>query len=275
MNFDDVYTNLPAEPKLAFVQLEAKYRSELEETRREADERANLNACYLTYINQTLAAARALCLEIFLDWKVPRHEHNLWDAYRDFSADVEHYLVQIKVQHGRRISGHSVALDTLIKLKLHHHIDQIREIVLKLEVLPAKKEALIARVASLSDEVDRDRTRIEALAALTLEVGTTTGEAARRLKPVKGILDTVAKLLGYAKTQKTHGPAYQRLRSESVSNRHDRCRQDRPLALHGKEAISTTRFRSRGLHGTAGLTHARCSAASPAATTSIRRRFLC
>jgi hypothetical protein len=204
---EDIYTDLPAEPELAFIQLEGKYRSELDEAIRQADERSSYSPYYLTYINQTLAAARALGLQVFDGWQVPRHENDLWDAYRNFNSDVEHYIVQIKVLHGRRISGHSIALDAATKLRIQHHISQIREIVLKLEVLPAKKEALIARVAALSAEVDRDRTRIEALAALALEVATTTGEAARRLKPVKGILDTVAKLLGHAKDAENARPS--------------------------------------------------------------------
>jgi hypothetical protein len=46
MIIEDVYTNLPAEPELAFVQLEAKYRGELEETIRQADERTSYNPYY-------------------------------------------------------------------------------------------------------------------------------------------------------------------------------------------------------------------------------------
>jgi hypothetical protein len=207
MLIEDEYTRLPAEPELAFIQLEKKYRADLHEYLQTSGKNSSDDAHYLAYINQTLAAVRALNLGILESWQVPKHNSNLWEAYRDFSAEVEHYLVQIKVQHGRRISGHSVALDTATKLKIHHHIGQIREIVLKLEVLPAKKEALIAKVTALSDEVDRDRTRIEALAALTLEVAATTGEAARRLKPVKGILDTVAKLLGHAKDAENARPS--------------------------------------------------------------------
>ena len=108
---EDEYTNLPADPELAFIQLEKKYRAELDDAVRRSDERSDEGMHYLAYINQTLAAARALQLDVFMGWEVPKPRHALWEAYREFSADVEHYLVQIKVLHGRRISGHSVALD--------------------------------------------------------------------------------------------------------------------------------------------------------------------
>ena len=207
MLIEDDYTGLPAEPDLAFIQLERKYRSDLYEAIRHSNQNSDNDPHYLAYINQTIAAAKALTLGIFINWQVPKHNADVWAAYKDFSVDVEHYLVQMKVQNGRRISGHSVALDAATKAKIHHYIRQIREIVLKLEVPQAKMEALVARVTALSDEVDRDRTRFEAYAALTLEVATTAGEARRKIRPAKPLLERIAEMIGLAKEAENARPS--------------------------------------------------------------------
>jgi len=206
MLIEDTYNNLPADPELAFIQLERGYRAELAEAMKDS-EHSNDDMHYLAYINQTHAAAHSLGLGIFEKWQIPNHRGNLYDAYKDFSINVEHYLVQIKVRHGRRTSGYSVALDPASKAKLQHYITQIREIVLKLEVTPRKKEALIAKITALSDEVDRDRTRMEVYAAVVMEVATTGGVAARKLKPLKEILDSAAKVLGFAKDAEDARPS--------------------------------------------------------------------
>jgi len=65
MLIEDDYTTLPADPELAFIQLEKKYRNELHESLRDSED-SNSDAYYLAYINQTLAAVRALRLSKYL-----------------------------------------------------------------------------------------------------------------------------------------------------------------------------------------------------------------
>jgi hypothetical protein len=60
--------------------------------------------------------------------------------------------------------------------KIRHYLEKIREIVDRLEVPLPKKEALTAKITALTDEVDRDRTRLDAYAGLALEMAATGGE---------------------------------------------------------------------------------------------------
>jgi len=68
-------------------------------------------------------------------------------------------------------------------------------IVEKLEISDGKKEALFDRIAALENEVDKDRTRLEAYGALVIEAAGVLGEAAQKAEPVRKWLDTIGKLI--------------------------------------------------------------------------------
>ena len=98
-------------------------------------------------------------------------------------------------------------LDASTKSKIRHYLEKIREIVDRLEVPLPKKEALTAKITALTDEVDRDRTRLDAYAGLALEMAATGGEVAHRLNPARKFLDSIAGLLGYAKQAEDARPS--------------------------------------------------------------------
>ena len=205
---DGEYIELPEEDEQAFLQLEKKFRAEMNEELKEYEERqVNNDTAYLSYINRTVAAAKTLHLGILQDFEIPSHRANLWDAYQEFNTIVEHYMVQIQIVHGRRVRGYSVRLDASTKSKIRHYLEQIRQIVDRLEVPLPKKEALTAKITALTDEVDRDRTRLDAYSGLALEMAATGGEVAQRLNPARKLLDTVAGLLGYAKQAEDARPS--------------------------------------------------------------------
>ncbi len=142
---DEAYTDLPEEDEQAFMQLEKKFRAEMNEELNEAEQRqVNNDTAYLSYINRTVAAAKTPHLGILQDFEIPSHRVNLWDAYQEFNTIVEHYMVQIQIAHGRRVRGYSVRLDPSTKSKIRHYLEKIREIVDRLEVPLPKKEALSA-----------------------------------------------------------------------------------------------------------------------------------
>jgi len=205
---NEEYTDLPEEDEQAFIKLERKFRAELHQESRLANEsEQNDYSPYLSYINRTVAAAKTLHLGILHDFEIPSHRANLWDAYQEFNTIVEHYMVQIQIVHGRRVRGYSVQLDPSTKSKIRHYLDKIREIVDRLEVPLPKKEALTAKITALTDEVDRDRTRLDAYAGLAVEMAATGGEVAQRLNPARKFLDSIAGLLGYAKQAEDARPS--------------------------------------------------------------------
>ena len=82
MSDDEKYIDLPEEDEQAFLQLERKFRIEMNEELKEFEERQmNNDTAYLSYINRTAAAAKTLHLGILQDFEIPSHRHNLWKAH--------------------------------------------------------------------------------------------------------------------------------------------------------------------------------------------------
>lgn len=198
---DDELINLPDDPELAFVQFERDLRDRLHE-KLEESEGYNSGSLKIEYINHVLAAAKVFELNILTDWDVPSTSVSdgiVHSRYEQFSSDVDHYTVQIRLRNARRTKRDSVALDSIIKRKIRHHLNKIKEIIDQLEVSDPKKEALYAKIGALENEVDRDRTRFEALTALILEAADTGGNAAKKLKPVREFINSITGLIKAAK----------------------------------------------------------------------------
>ena len=196
MNGDDsrpsnIYENLPSDPEQAFLALEDKFRAELDLITKTAHPEQDLTVERVDYIAQVIGAITALGLEHQFGDRVPQVEDISYNTYLNFSKDVKHYRTILLVKHGRRVQGYSVQFDPPTKLKVQHHIEQLREIFQKLEVEEDKREALFNRLNELQQEVDRNRTRFDAFAALAIEAGGVVGEVIEKSKILK-LLDGIA-----------------------------------------------------------------------------------
>jgi hypothetical protein len=201
MGYD--FQELPLDPEEAFLTLEERYRIECDEAVRQSNEHDNVSVYYTDYIAQVLGAAEELGLvEAAFEAEVPRIENVDFQTYQNFSKRVKHYRTRLEIRHGRRVQGYSVRFDAPTKAKVHHLLAQVREVFSKLEVDEAKREALLSKLADLEGEVDRNRTRFDAYAALAIEVADVTGEVVGRSRILE-VLDAVARLFGVAKKEET------------------------------------------------------------------------
>jgi hypothetical protein len=191
---EDLYSDLPEDNELAFLKLEDVFREELRQRTRDGPNPVH----FMEYVNKTLAAARALELPILQDVKAP-DVGNANSIYGVLSPQIENFIIQVKIRHGRRVRGYSVALDSVTKEKVRHLISQIRSIFDRLEVGVRKKEALYARLTALSDEVDRDRTKYDAYAALAIEMSDIAAKVSSNLNPARKFLDGIGKLFSIAR----------------------------------------------------------------------------
>jgi hypothetical protein len=99
----------------------------------------------------------------------------------------------LEIRHGRRVQGYSVRFDAATKVKVQHHIEQLRRIFEKLEIEIDKREALFDRLNELQKEVDRDRTRFDTYAALAIEAAGVVGDVVEKSNILK-LLDSIAKV---------------------------------------------------------------------------------
>lgn len=193
------YPELPLDAEEAFLTLEDGYRRECEAAVSKSGEHDNVTVYYTDYIAQVLGAAEELGLvEAAFETEVPKIENVDFHTYQNFSKRVKHYRTRLEIRHARRIQGHSVSFDAATKAKVHHLLRQVHDIFTKLEVDEKKREALLAKLAALDAEVDRNRTRFESYAALAIEVADVAGEVIIRSK-IPELLDSLARLFGAAK----------------------------------------------------------------------------
>jgi hypothetical protein len=198
-----VFENLPQDPEQAFLLLEDRFRRECEQQVEKAHQEANLNVFYVDYIAQVIAAITELGLQAQFADRVPGIEDIDFNTYLNFSKDVKHYRTMLLIRHGRRVQGYSVRFDSTTKIKVQHHIQQIRDIFEKLEVEQDKREALFSRLNNLQKEVDRERTRFDAFAALAIETAGIVGEVVEKTLVLK-LLDGIAKVMwGSMKEEQT------------------------------------------------------------------------
>lgn len=91
---DEEIEQLPAEPHLAFTEFERICR---ERTNARIDEAAatkdwpSFDIYHFEYINKVLAAAREFEIDALRDWEVPKVDSNIDHAFRQFTADVDHF----------------------------------------------------------------------------------------------------------------------------------------------------------------------------------------
>lgn len=204
---DDDYFDLPEDAELAFIQLEKKFRAQLDERLDKADNDSPVFQYYQEYINSTLAAAKGLHIDYLSKFETPVSDSQIYDEYRAFSLAVQEFTMQIRIRHSRRAKRYSVALDSAAKEKIKHHLTQLKELTEKLEISTAKRESILAKIAALEEELQRERTRFEVVAAFILECATVAGEAGEKLEPWRKWIDSIANLIGVAKGKDSQNPA--------------------------------------------------------------------
>src|SRR5262245_59714727 len=196
----NIFENLPADPEQAFLLLEDKFRTECDKAVRQAHEQENPSIYYVDYIAQVIAAITELGLQAKFASDVPEIQNVDYQTYLNFSKDVMHYRTMLQIRHGRRVQGYSVRFDAATKTKVQHHIKQLRDIFEKVEVEQDKREALFDKLNELQQEVDRQRTRFDAYAALVVEAAGVLGDAVEKSK-VLDLLNAIAKVIWGSKKE--------------------------------------------------------------------------
>lgn len=201
MSDENLYAELPEDPEQAFLILEQRFRDECNRQINSAHESERTDVYYVDYIAQVLATINALGLEAEFDAQVPKIEEVDYNTYLNFGKDVKYYRTMLEIKRGRRVQKFSVRFDGSTKQKIRHHLTKVREIVENMEVSQDKKEALLLKIGALEQEVDRDRTRFEAYAALVIESAGVLGDAADKLESVRKWLDTIGRVIWGAKKE--------------------------------------------------------------------------
>jgi len=196
---DEELASLPDEPEEAFIELERLVRERYQDVCNQTGDEGQPVWAHRSYMNIVLKAAKHYGIDELTEWKRPGLGDESWELYEEFMADVEFCVTGLRLRKAEGLKQNSVVIDKAGKIKLRHLLSQIRDTVENLEVSVAKKEALYKRISALQAEIDRDRTRYQAVAALMIEACDDAGEAAKRLEPVVRLIERVGAAIGVAK----------------------------------------------------------------------------
>ena len=94
-----------------------------------------------------------------------------------------------------------VTFDEDYRKQIHRLLSNIREIVHSAELSDNKKDSVMEKITTLSEEVDKSKTRGEGLLSLYLDVTNAVSEGAKNLDPALERLDKIMRIFGRAKAE--------------------------------------------------------------------------
>ena len=105
----------------------------------------------------------------------------------------------------------SVQLDRDWKAKATTLVDHIREVVTNAEMHEALREPIMRNLNQLQSEIDRNRTRLEVIANVWLQVTSAIGNGAKNLDPAVKLVERLSTALGKAKQHEVEADKHPQL----------------------------------------------------------------
>ncbi|MFD3192038.1 hypothetical protein ACFMPD_17515, partial [Sedimentitalea sp. HM32M-2] len=156
---DEDFPDLPDDDNLAFMKLEAEFRSEYQSATE--DQSGNWEFEAADYMNKTLAAAKALNVEALNNYSAAQHNsRGFGETFWLFFRDVDNVIIQMRIHGSRRSKLNSVGFTEDQKNKIHALIEKIRTAVEKSSAQVSKKEKVFDILGALAKEVSKPRTAL-------------------------------------------------------------------------------------------------------------------
>lgn len=117
--------------------------------------------------------------------------------YRQFMADLDFYVTQLRLDDTSRRRRESVHLSAKAKDRIRTHITALRECIERSDLDDSKRTALLRRIEEFESELDKNRLNIFAVTLLVMNVLAIPGGLASSydvsVKLVTNVLQEVAK----------------------------------------------------------------------------------
>jgi hypothetical protein len=202
---DDELAALPDNDELAFVAYEKKLRDELLAGSGRLSQRI--------YASHILAFLRVREIEFdFLshstDREVPGADSSFDLWFTALIGKIDEYIMTIRL---KRMMERQLDIVPLIsfsqdyKIEIHKLLDKVRKVINATDLHDTKKDAIYQKIAALQAEVDRSKTRFDALLSRYLDIVNVVGESAERLEPLAKLIERVMKIFARAKADHDQG----------------------------------------------------------------------
>lgn len=148
-------------------------------------------------------------MDIDINLTVPDiDDEGFFRYYNYFTDKLDYYKSRITF---REINKQRNGVSTIIKLsksykdEIHNLINKIRQITESANLTDKKKDAIYNKLSALSLEVDKSRTRSEALLSLYFDITNAASEGAENLDPLIERVERLMKIFGRAKREQEQG----------------------------------------------------------------------
>ena len=208
MNVFDLVTleelaDLPEDPQAAFLEIVRLAQNRLKEKERTiADDQygwQELNDGRHSFMNVVVAAGKRFGIEPFLSMQVPQVSSFDDSSYRQFMADLEHYIVQMLIDNSIRSKRDSVSIDPKAKDKIRGYINGLKKCIDNSTLTESKRAALLEKLAKFEAELDKKRVSFLSAARITIEILAIPGALWGSYEMVSRLSSNVLQVIGEAK----------------------------------------------------------------------------
>jgi hypothetical protein len=189
-----------ADPALAFVRLETRFRGVLKKS---IDGGSDNNYAYgmavAEYMNHTIAVAQFFNFDFLDSFDPEPNDATIADMYGRFTMRVDAFKVRVQLAQIRTPMEYSVGLSTTDKVKLRFFVEQMKTVIDDAKLPEEKRDELMNILNDFLAAADRNRAPWNIFADFVIKLASVGGEAAKKLEPVRQWIDSIANLLGHNK----------------------------------------------------------------------------
>jgi len=201
---DEELAALPDDPTRAFVAYEARCRGIMREHRSTDGWDSERQ-----YIHAILAFIHEFELELQVNERIPVNDDNFYEYFNHFTNTVDYYISRFRLSStvvNRRQFETTIYLSENARQEAQKHIIRIRNIVGNIpDATDRQRQNIYDKLAALSEEINRNRTRSEAWTDIWLYATNAVGEGFSNLEPVVKAVERLGEVFAKAKAANEDG----------------------------------------------------------------------
>lgn len=164
----------PEDPAMAFTYLiriaQGRFDARLNELAERETDSHTWDDARLGYMSTVISLGKTYGIEPFSQMQVPRYSKFGYDEFRQFKADLDHYLAQLVMGNALRARRDTIPLSAEAKERIRTHIHHIKDHIDKTEMPEAKRAALHAKIAEFEAALEKDRVSVLKVGAWVLGI---------------------------------------------------------------------------------------------------------
>jgi hypothetical protein len=193
------YDVLDENPEFALCQILQQLDDQIGEILNKTNEENNPIWAYVEYINIALESAETLGINDFDFYRVPEYK-NAFETFTKFNLEKDRYIVRHNIKKYKSKNQFSVELDANTKVKIHHYVAQIRNIIAECDLTERKKNSLYTKINAFAADVDRARTRFDSAMSMLIDLADVARHGTEAVQPLTDFVNSITALFGAAKS---------------------------------------------------------------------------